>query len=247
MKITFLGTSHGVPSYDRYCSCALIESGDAFYFIDAGAPVTDIIHRRGLDMRRFRAMFTTHAHADHTSGIPYLAGLINWYYKDCGADFYMTEQEMADAIENLIFASDTRFAVDKERVRLKVAREGLVYADENIKVEYFPTYHMEIGKPSYAILVTEGNKKVLFTGDMSHNVRKNDIPAIAFEGRVNSMICEMAHFNVDDLKPYLEKLKINDLYFNHVYPLKNYDDIEAIKNNYSFKIHTPRDNDSFEI
>ena len=82
---------------------------------------------------------------------------------------------------------------------------------------------------------------------MSHNLRKNDIPAIAFEGIVDSMICEMAHFNIRDMKPYLDRLGVKDLYFNHVYPLENYDDIEAIKNNYSFKIHTPLDNDFFEI
>lgn len=247
MKVTFWGTSHGVPAYNRYCSCALIESGDSFYLIDAGAPVTDLIHRNGLDIRRFRALFTTHAHADHTSGVPYLAGLINWYYRDCAADFYMTEQEMIDAIENLIYVSDTRFKVDKERLRFKVATEGQIYQDENIKIEYFPTYHMEIGKPSFAVLVTEGDKKVLFTGDISHNIRKNDIPAIAFDGGVDAMVCEMAHFNINDMKPYLERLKVKDLYFNHVFPLSNYDDIEAVKGKYDFIIHTPNDNDSFEI
>ena len=25
MKITFLGSSHGVPSAERYCSCTMIE------------------------------------------------------------------------------------------------------------------------------------------------------------------------------------------------------------------------------
>ena len=27
MKITFLGTSHGVPSRDRFCSCVMLELG----------------------------------------------------------------------------------------------------------------------------------------------------------------------------------------------------------------------------
>ena len=50
MKITFWGTSHGVPAHDRYCSCTLIESGDVFYLIDCGAPAVDLIHRNHLDI-----------------------------------------------------------------------------------------------------------------------------------------------------------------------------------------------------
>ena len=43
MKITFLGTSHGVPAKDRFCSSIMLESGGSFYFIDAGAPVMDLL------------------------------------------------------------------------------------------------------------------------------------------------------------------------------------------------------------
>lgn len=43
MKITFLGTGHGVPSPDRHCSATLVEVGGKRYLIDAGAPVVDIM------------------------------------------------------------------------------------------------------------------------------------------------------------------------------------------------------------
>ena len=35
MKITFVGTSHGIPQADRYCSCYMIEIGKAIYFVRA--------------------------------------------------------------------------------------------------------------------------------------------------------------------------------------------------------------------
>ena len=47
MKITFLGTSHGVPAKDRFCSGYMIEAGDATYLVDAGAPVADLVLRHG--------------------------------------------------------------------------------------------------------------------------------------------------------------------------------------------------------
>lgn len=33
MKITFIGTSHGVPAADRFCSCAMIEVGESYILL----------------------------------------------------------------------------------------------------------------------------------------------------------------------------------------------------------------------
>ena len=247
MKITFWGTSHGVPASNRYCSCILLESNGFNYFIDAGAPVVDLIFRHNIDISKIRAVFTTHAHSDHTFGIPHFAELLNWYYRNYSVDFFMTEQALADAMINLMAVSDLRFPVDRERLRFNIVSTGVVYTDENIKVEYFPTAHMNKEHPSYSILVTEGDKKVLFTGDLSHGLSRKDIASVAFDGEIDAMVCEMAHFGLDDIVPYLGKLKVKELYFNHIYPLSKCDDIHAIKKNYPFNIYTPNDGDSFEV
>ena len=62
MKITFLGTSHGVPAADRYCSSTMIDVNGCLYFIDAGAPLIDLLLRRGADLNQVKAVFTTHLH-----------------------------------------------------------------------------------------------------------------------------------------------------------------------------------------
>ena len=66
MKITFVGTSHGVPEKNRYCTCIMLESGGAIYFIDAGAPIVDFLVNNGKSVNDLRAVFTTHVHSDHT-------------------------------------------------------------------------------------------------------------------------------------------------------------------------------------
>ena len=81
MKITFIGTSHGVPAADRYCSCTMIESGNSVYFIDGGAPMIDELLRHGRHPDEVRAVFNTHVHGDHTAGIYHFADLVDWYYK----------------------------------------------------------------------------------------------------------------------------------------------------------------------
>ena len=102
MKITFIGTSHGVPTGERFCTCMMLESNGALYFIDAGAPVIDFLLRKNKSVNDLRAVFTTHVHSDHTVGIVHLADLMNWYYKKSSAEFFVTEQEHIDKMHRLL-------------------------------------------------------------------------------------------------------------------------------------------------
>ena len=246
MKISFLGTSHGVPSAERHCSCILIELGDSFYFIDAGAPVADLILRRGLDMNNFKALFTTHAHGDHTAGIFQLADLMNWYFKQCSADLFLTDGEQIEAYKKLIYVSCNNREIDSDRIRFKVAAEGVAYDDGSLKVEYILNKHIT-STPSYSILVEAEGKRVLFSGDMSGGLREEDVPMAHLSDGVDAFVCELAHFSFDELAPYIEKARMGKLFLTHVYPTSKYDAIEEIRGKYQFEIVTPNDNDSYEI
>ncbi|MBQ8409019.1 MAG: ribonuclease Z [Clostridia bacterium] len=242
MKITFIGTSHGVPTAERFCSCYMIESGGKIYLVDAGAPAAELIPRFGKDFGDFRALFTTHVHGDHTAGMVHLISLMNWYYKKSSGEFFITTEEHIDATLNWIRTSDGG-AFDSERLRLKVPTAGVVYSDENIKVEYIPTKHM---KNSYSVLITEGEKRVLFGGDFSNGLREYDVPEVIKEA-LDLFICELAHFGIPELSPYLDDCNVKKLAFSHVYPLTKYNDIKSIKDKYSFEILTPADGDVLEI
>ena len=52
MKITFLGSSHGVPEAHRKCSCIMIEVGENIYFVDMGTPTIDELRKRGISSLR---------------------------------------------------------------------------------------------------------------------------------------------------------------------------------------------------
>lgn len=241
MRITFIGTSHGVPEKGRFCTCMMLESGSAVYFIDAGAPMVDYLLRKDRNVNDLRAVFTTHVHSDHTVGIIHLADLMNWYYKKSSAEFFITEQEHIDATTRWIYTSGDG-EIDGSRLKFTVPQEGVVYRDENITVEYIPNGHM---KNSYSVLVTEGEKRVLFGGDFSHGLRKRDVPDVINEG-IDAFVCELAHFTVEELKPYLDTCMAKKLFFIHAKPAR-YADLEAIRGAYPFEVITPNDMDSFEI
>ena len=247
MKIRFLGTSHGVPAADRFCSCIMIESGGAVYFIDGGAPIIDLLLRNGRRPEEIRALFNTHIHGDHTAGIYHLADLIDWYYKKAAMDFYIPDQSYIDALKNMILVGNPHASLDPERLRFYVAEAGVVYSDENISVEYIPTKHLAEPRHSYSILVREGESAVLFSGDLSQHLAKEDVPAVLLEQEIDLFVCEMAHFNVEQISPYLNKAKAKKVAFTHVFPLEKYQSIEAARGKFNFEIITPDDGDVIEI
>jgi len=245
MKITFLGTSHGVPAADRYCSSSMIETGGSVYLIDAGAPTIDLLLRRGVNPDSVKAVFTTHLHGDHVFGVIQMASLFNWYFKTTDADFYLTEQAGIDVIGKTIETIDGALC---DRVRLQLMTENTVYEDENIRVTPYPTQHLAgVGRPAYSYLVEAEGKKVLFSGDLSYRLEKQDFPAYALENEVDLMICEMAHFGVEHTAPYLEKCRAKELVFNHVFPLHKLDEINALNGKYSYPIRTADDGDVIEL
>ena len=195
MKITFLGTSHGVPAADRYCYCVMMEIGANVYFIDAGASIADEVLRRGLDMGQVKAIFTTHAHGDHTAGIFQYADLLNWYYKENTTEFYLTDANMIRLVDDYICTVEYGRR-DADRVQLKLAEEGVVYENNDLKITYIPTGHLKsLNKPSYAILAEAEGKRVLFTGDMSGGLSEKDFPRIAADENV----CNCAEGAVADV------------------------------------------------
>ena len=245
MKITFLGTSHGVPAADRYCSCTMIEAGGNSYFIDAGAPLIDILLRRGTDLKTVKAIFTTHIHGDHTLGLIPLADLFSWYFKDTSVDIFMTEEKGVRAFTDLIKAVD---ALDEGRVRFRVMGEGPVYDDGVVRVTAFPTQHMApAGRPAYSYLVQAEGKEALFSGDLSGELRGHDFPKYALEHEPDILVCEMAHFSVDDATPYLEKCRAKKVLFNHVFPLDKLDKIDALDGRWGYPIRTAADGETIVL
>ena len=57
------------------------------------------------------------------------------------------------------------------------------------------------------------------------------------------VICEMAHFGVKHIAPYLETCKAKAMCITHVYPYDRFEEIEAIRNKYAYPISIAHDND----
>ncbi|MBQ9805112.1 MAG: ribonuclease Z [Clostridia bacterium] len=224
MRLTFVGTSHGIPQKDRFCSCYMIESGNGVYFVDAGTSFSDAMRDYGVDASGLRAVFTTHPHSDHTGGIVAGISTLAWRMPDLKFKIFFTTQEMIDAYRQYLAA--TFYCPNGEdpapNVDFCLAWCSEVFRDENVSVTYHPTAHLKnVGLPSYGILVKElsTGASVLFSGDLSYELRENDYPAEAAEPH-DLFVCEMAHFFPRHIEGYLATSAVKSLAITHLWPAK---------------------------
>jgi len=251
MKITFLGTSAGIPDPDRHCSSTMIEVGERVYIVDAGAPMVDCLRAQGLLMEkekatRIAAVFTTHSHSDHTVGLVHLLNTCTWFFRDASFDVYLTKEGLGDAFVQCIERMDA-VPYPHDRLRLHLAQAGVVFDDGILRATYVPTRHCE-PHASYAILIEAEGKKVLFSGDLSGCLEKQDVPTLLSETSLDLFVCEMAHFTPQQLSPYLDTCRAKDVRINHFCPPEKIGQTQQLakEKQYPFPIHFLRDGDTVE-
>lgn len=207
MKITFIGSSHGVPEPNRKCTSIMLEIGDRVYFIDMGTPAIDALVTRGISIDAVKAVFCTHMHGDHTTGLISFIDLITWYYKTPNPAVYLPMPEAGKVIDD--WMKVTLNGTEKE-IDYREVQPGLIYDDGFIKVTAIATQHC---LKSYAYIVEAEGKTVLFTGDLRNP--GVDFPALAMEKELDLMVCESAHFPSTDYLPVLEKCSVKKVCITH--------------------------------
>lgn len=208
MKITFLGSSHGVPEPDRKCSCIMIEVEQNIYFVDMGTPAIDQLRRRGKAIDAVKGIFITHMHGDHTDGLIQFIDLITWYFKTPDPVVVLPDPDAARVIGDWLKVT---LNGHEKAIEYRKTQEGVVYDDGVLRVSAIPTQHCP-GSHAY-VLEAEG-KTVLCTGDLRNpNV---DFPDAGKP--LDLLICESAHFPTTDYLPVLDKLDLKKMCVTHYSP-----------------------------
>src|SRR5215813_2259328 len=81
-RVTLLGTGTPFPVPDRFGAATLVEAGPEKLLFDVGRGATIRLNQISVPIGALNAVFLTHFHSDHTSGIPdlWLTGWIQRYY-----------------------------------------------------------------------------------------------------------------------------------------------------------------------
>lgn len=265
MKVTFLGTSHGIAEKDRFTSSILITVGDKNYVIDAGAPITKLLRQHGVDFKTIGGIFITHAHADHYMGLlEFMCQVDNFReFEGVRLNVYAPKNFPFVAMREFIFGKDAvnditksikiggsrNKAADTEgyRIGCEYYSEGEIFNDGTLKVSAIPTLHFP---GSCAFLLEAEGKSVLITGDLRPDL--SDFPAVAFSHQHDLIITEAAHplLNAEPTVQTLGKCKTKKLLITHICDWRNTPEMAqelAEKLKGKFPALTVNDNDVFEI
>ena len=218
MKIVFLGTSHGNPEANRFCSSAALVVGGKWYVVDAGAPILPLLLSRGVHPKEIGGIFITHAHDDHYFGLIEYTRVVNLSaeYHGVSTPVLVPRKRLFSEMLNTLY--NFKLWHGHGRTKYKKYRKGVIFDDGAVKVTAIPVRHIPF---SYAFLVEAEGKRVLFSGDLAAGMP--DYPKILFSQHVDLLVLEAAHTIIDS-ETVLDKLNRSDvdrLVINHINPSRN--------------------------
>ena len=253
MKLITLGTGAGNPTLIRHNSCSFLETSNGSYLIDAGGPVSASIIRKGLDFNAIRAVFITHMHEDHFGGLTsFLKNRMipNGPYNRADRwrgfwpEVWLPDPDAPEAFDRLM-AIQFR-GTQRDRIKYRVIQPGLFYDDGYLKATAIPNRHFkwnDLYLPSYCFLFEAEGKKLLCTGDLSADF--SDFPVEAAKD-ADLVLCEFTHFDPENCRNLLGKIRPGKLIFNHVAG-RNEAVFPEFSKNFDYPMFVAKDGDEFEF
>ena len=212
-KVVLLGTGNPNPDPKHSgCSIAIVVN-DTPYIVDFGPGIirqAAALSPRyggtieGLSVKNIKVAFLTHLHSDHTTGYPDLV-LTPWVMgRDEPLEVYGPEG-ITDMTNNILnaYKEDIKYCLYGSepandsgwRVNSHEIQEGLIYEDDNIKVEAFLVEHGSWPN-AYGYRFTTPDKVIVISGD----ARPSD-NIVQYSRDADILIHEVYYKKAFDTKP----------------------------------------------
>jgi ribonuclease Z len=186
-RVTLIGTGTPTPHPQRLGPSTMVEVGNQTLLFDAGRGVPIRFSQLRIPLARIDALFITHYHSDHVSGIPDV-WLTGWLpggggrtqpfrvIGPIGAKELMTNMERAYAADIRIRIADQKLPAAGGRIVTdEFSSDGVVYERNGVRVTAFEVDHGDEIKPAYGYRIDYKGKSVLISGDtrFSENLIRN--------------------------------------------------------------------------
>jgi ribonuclease Z len=181
-KVTLLGTGSPIPYPDRSGPSTLVEAGNQKLLFDAGRGVPVRLRQINVPLGKIDALFLTHYHSDHTSGIPdlWLTGWLPGFWASrkvpfrvvgpVGAKVLMANLEKAYALDIKIRLEDEKLPPEGIATAVEeFEQDGVVYEKDGVKVIAFAVDHGPAIKPAVGYRIEYGGRSVVISGDTRYN------------------------------------------------------------------------------
>ena len=210
MKITFLGTSHGITEKNQFCSSALVSVGNKHYIIDAGAPIMTLLKNHNVAYEDVQGIFITHTHEDHMMGLVDFTWQINCFgcFANVHIPVFVPDEKRYLAMFQFLFGKPEF----RGRVEYQTYGDGVIFDDGTLKVTAIPVGHYP---NAHAFLLEAEGKRVVFTGDLRDDLL--DYPRVITEKECDLVVTEGAHQTLDDdhIVGVLKQSKCKKMFISH--------------------------------
>ncbi len=212
ISLHFLGTASGIPTFYRFNSATLLCCDQDKYLIDCGEPVSSLLLRTGFDWKEIKAVFISHMHADHFSGIFQLLQSLQIAGRTEKLSIMMPENAIntfKSFLELILLHGDML----PYQLEIIPVQSGYIFKDDNFQVTACPTNHLKpYNRPAYSYSF-EGDIKIVYSGDIG------SINDLRWLQEADVLIMELAHVPLDDVLQFLKiKSKIGKIVLSHIHP-----------------------------
>ncbi|MDP3492178.1 MAG: MBL fold metallo-hydrolase [Hyphomonadaceae bacterium] len=176
IRVTLLGTGTPILNVNRFGMSTLVEANGQKLLFDVGRGASIRLHQRRVALRDVNAVFITHMHSDHITGLPDLYASAPLPTDDgrraTPLDVWgpVGVKDVAAGIE-LMFSENNRIRLTGGETREAATKiiphdvaEGVVYEKDGVKVTAFLVNHGHV-KPAYGYRVDYVGRSVVLSGD----------------------------------------------------------------------------------
>jgi ribonuclease Z len=180
IRVTLLGTGTPIVNINRFGMSTLVEAGSQKLLFDAGRGVVLRLQQQGASIRDINAIFITHLHSDHLTGLPDLYATAELRPLAIGGRSKPLELWGPDGIDNvargieLMFTDNNRLRAERNEIAPEATHiaphhlaEGTVYEQDGVRVTAFLVNHGNV-VPAYGFRVDYEGHAVALSGDTAY-------------------------------------------------------------------------------
>jgi len=219
-EIIVIGSSSGVPTKRRFSSAYALRVAGGLFLLDCGAPVSTLLYRHNLDPADVQAVFISHWHLDHISGLGLFITQAR-HIRYSPLTIYGPRGTRGKIRRMLAesFIQLNRIGYELDIVNVKLGKK---YKTGFLKFEYFKTQHLErtryktsFGQQALACgMVIKGpGWRIVYSGDIAS---PTDLaPHI---GQCDLLISEVTHVSPFAVAEFASAAKVPHVLISHISP-----------------------------
>jgi ribonuclease Z len=177
VKITFIGTSSGKTSLNRFHSSLLFSSDKYNLLVDAGDGISRALMSNEINFETINGILFTHLHPDHFSGLPELIVQLKMMNRNEPLDIFIHESLKVAVEESLLrsyilpdkMGFQIHYRTFKDDERFDVTEKFSFIARKNshlCNLEKFIDRYPSLSLYSASFVFEVGNKKIFYTSDI---------------------------------------------------------------------------------